>query len=164
MLISEALEIDLYESRKRYPLLYRGDVRVYVPFPLNKVVYLPLCTTKQRYGRRIWFICEYCNRKVKRLYVVPVYTTNAGIIACRTCHGLKYDSQYRKDVVSRREMIERKLLRFHRQKRQLWYGEKHTQFGKRYFKLKEKHKEVYKEIHEDFQKMRVKLGMPPPVR
>ena len=38
-------------------------------------------------GKRPWFQCGYCGRRVVRLYIVE------GVFACRHCHRLGYASQ-----------------------------------------------------------------------
>ena len=38
-------------------------------------------------GRRLWFQCGYCARRVLRLYIV------GGVFACRHCHRLGYESR-----------------------------------------------------------------------
>ena len=38
-------------------------------------------------GKRPWFSCEHCGRRVLRLYVL------GGVFACRHCHRLGYESQ-----------------------------------------------------------------------
>ena len=38
-------------------------------------------------GKRLWFQCEYCGRRVIRLYVI------GRVFACRHCHRLGYESQ-----------------------------------------------------------------------
>jgi hypothetical protein len=52
-----------------------------------------LATTRPNYGgTRYWFKCPHCNRRVRKLYA----GAGIGVLACRTCFGLVYDSQYRK--------------------------------------------------------------------
>ena len=38
-------------------------------------------------GKRLWFQCGYCARRVLRLYIV------GGVFACRNCHRLGYESR-----------------------------------------------------------------------
>ena len=40
-------------------------------------------------GRRVWFKCPYCNRRVGCLYI-PFYSDK---VLCRQCHNLAYSSQ-----------------------------------------------------------------------
>jgi hypothetical protein len=54
--------------------------------PHPSVQYLSLDTTPCNYGgRRVWFICPQCGRRVAILYGTP--------FACRHCHQLDYRSQ-----------------------------------------------------------------------
>lgn len=49
---------------------------------------IPLVSTATNFGgRRLWFECLSCRRRCRILYGGRVYR-------CRTCHGLKYESQY----------------------------------------------------------------------
>jgi hypothetical protein len=43
-------------------------------------------------GRRWWFRCPTCSRKVAQVYQRP----EGGVFACRTCHGLTYRSRQRR--------------------------------------------------------------------
>jgi len=47
-------------------------------------------TTGLRGGRRLWFTCPTCPRRVGVLY-----HTDGLPFRCRTCYGLAYPSQYR---------------------------------------------------------------------
>lgn len=125
MLISEAIEIDLRDCMKHG--LWREDnkVRSYAPIP---PIYLPITYTNQKYGVRTWFVCPYCKRRVSKLYAVSRH------IACRHCLDLRYDSQYKKDPRSQYAIKEQKLLKYDSQKRLLWYDDRLTQFGRRYFR------------------------------
>ncbi len=145
-LLTEAIEIDLYEHLKRDPFRFNGQIRVGLPPPYNQNVFLPLCNTGQRYGRRIWFWCKGCNRRTSKLYIWSSYDYAKNYIVCRLCMHLKYASQYSPDTVSRREMNERKLGRLEKQKRRLWYNDKPTQFGRQYYKLKEEAVNIRQEI------------------
>lgn len=78
-------------------------------------------------------------------------------VACRHCLKLKYDSQYRKDVYGKRDWNEFRIQRYHRQKRRFWYGDKHTQFGRRYYKLREEQDIISREISEDLRLAAAKL-------
>lgn len=53
--------------------------------------YIKLTYTKSNLGKGyvFWFICKYCNRRVKYLYFPP----NSTLLACRNCHRLTYDKQ-----------------------------------------------------------------------
>ncbi len=150
-LISDVTEIDLYDCLLQDPFRHFGQIRAYIPYPYNQTVYLSLSNTKQRYGRRTWFLCSHCGKRVSKLYVI------GGNIACRHCFGLKYDSQYRKDPLSRMSVKERKLARYESQKRRFWYAGSLTQFGKRYYKHREDMEAINQEVIEYFQKMDSKL-------
>lgn len=41
-------------------------------------------------GRRWWWLCPACGKRVELLYLPP----GRDRLACRTCHGLRYRSQY----------------------------------------------------------------------
>ena len=53
-------------------------------------------------GRRWWFICPYCRRRVRKLYAVVKDRS----FACRVCRALVYRSQYQKVPRSLEEMID----------------------------------------------------------
>lgn len=40
-------------------------------------------------GRRLWFLCPACNRRVGKIYLPP----DAVLFACRLCHALAYRSR-----------------------------------------------------------------------
>lgn len=131
-LVTDAVEIDLYECLKRDPFRHYGQIRAYVPPPYNQVVYLPLTRTMQKYGHRAWFLAPCCKRRTSKLYV------GGRIVACRHCLDLKYASQYRSnDWFYLRAMNEKKLARLEKQKRRLWYADKPTQFGRQFYRLRE---------------------------
>ena len=50
--------------------------------------YIATAWTPCRFGgKRLWFQCGYCARRVLRLYIV------GGVFACRHCHRLGYESR-----------------------------------------------------------------------
>jgi hypothetical protein len=67
-LITDVAEIDLYECRKYVRTLSNGELRAYLPKPYSGYVYTPMCRTKQRYGRRLWFLAPCCHRRVSKSY------------------------------------------------------------------------------------------------
>ena len=123
--IDEVPEIDIHNCVKH--CLWLEDLKV-LTWGQVPPTYLPITLTNQRYGTRIWFECHNCNRRVTKMYYVR------GRYACRHCFGLKYRSQYKKDAVTKRNLLIGKLSRYDEQKRTLWYGGYKTQFGKRYYK------------------------------
>lgn len=140
MFTEQVIEIDLYTRlRQERSFVRYGELEellVLIPH-IGKSIVLPLTNTRQRYGRRMSFICRHCNHRVQKLYVqVWQFNTGRWAVACRRCHQLKYTSQYRKDQISKREASEYKLKRLESQKRRYWYGDEHTQFGVRYQKLR----------------------------
>ncbi len=146
-LLTEVIEIDLYECMKYDQIRNDGQIRVYLPQPYQPFTYVPLWQTKQRLGNRIWFWCKGCNRRTSKLYLWSSYGYARNSIACRHCLGLKYASQYSPDTVSRRAMNERKLERLKKQERRLWYDGKPTQFGRQFYKLREESKKIREDIH-----------------
>ena len=128
-LITDPIEIDLYECMKYDRIRNGGQIRAYIPPPYHQHVYLQLCRTQQWYGWRLWFLAKCCGRRTSKLYAYGVY------LACRHCLELKYPSQYRKDMFGQSIMNIHKLNRLMKQKRRLWYGDKPTQFGRQYCKL-----------------------------
>lgn len=145
MFLDQVIEIDLYTHLRRVRFIeasesYQTMEDLFVLIPqLGRSVVLPLRPSIQGYGTRMAFQCQYCNRKVQKLYLHPGhydYTNKHYPIACRNCHKLKYVSQYRKGDFHKREVAEYKLKRLEGQKRRYWYGDNRTQFGKRWQKLK----------------------------
>jgi len=128
-LITDPVEIDLYECMKYDRIRNNGQIRAYIPPPYNQHVYLQLCRTRQWHGWRTWFLAKCCGRRTSKLYTYGVH------LACRHCLELKYPSQYRKDAFGQMIMSIHKLNRIKKQKRRLWYSDKPTQFGKQYYKL-----------------------------
>lgn len=145
LLISNEIEIDLRDCLTHDPFRFNGEVRAYLPSPYNQHAYLPLAKTQQRFGQRTWFLCTSCNRKVGKLYAL------GRLIACRHCHNLRYDSQYRKNPVSKRSTVIRRLETLQKHKRRLWYGDKPTQFGKRLHRLREDVDRLNKEVLEYYE-------------
>jgi hypothetical protein len=139
---NEAIEIDLWECLKYDPFRHAGKVRAYIPHPYNQHAYLPLTRTRQRHGWRTWFVCGFCGRRAGKLYVIM---TN---VACRHCHNLRYASQYRKDSFSRRGIVKDKIERLQKQKRRLSYGSGLTQFGRRYYALRQKQDTLNDDVRE----------------
>lgn len=158
-LITEAVEIDLYEHLKLDPFRHYGQIRVGLPHPYNQNVYLPLCNSRQRYGRRIWFLCTGCNRKTSKLYVWSSYDYARNSIACRYCLDLKYASQYSSDAISKRDMNKRKFERLTKQKRRLWYAGKPTQFGRQFYKLREEQKQISEQRLAETQNLVARYGL-----
>lgn len=131
-LVTDEVEIDLYECMKYDPFRHNGQIRAYIPLPYNQIVYLSLTRTKQRYGYRIWLVAPCCQRRTSKLYAA------GRAVACRYCLDLKYASQYRSsDWFYLSAMNEKKLERLQRQKRRLWYAGKPTQFGRQFYRLRE---------------------------
>ncbi len=151
MFTDRVIEVDLYTRlrQERSFVRYQDLEELVVLIPqIRRTVVLPLTSTRQRYGRRIWFLCHYCNRRVQKLYVQP-WKVNANFpIACRNCHQFRYLSQYRKDAAGRREASQYKLDRLEKQKRRFWYGDKPTQFGRQHQKLKEETKTFWDVVQE----------------
>lgn len=152
-LITEEIEIDLYECMKYDQMRNNGHIRAYIPPPYHQHVYLPLTRTRQRLGWRIWFYTPCCNRRTTKLYVW------GRSIACRQCVDLKYASQYRKDPDSKLEMTERKIQRLEKQKRRYWYDGRPTQFGRQYYKLRDEEKQLRHESSEAFSQKVASLRM-----
>lgn len=154
MFTEPAIEIDIYTYLRQQPKFIRYDQLedLYVLIPgLRRAVTLPIKCHIQYHGNRMMFRCNYCNRQLQKLYVLPNrydFQRNQWIIACRSCHGLKYSSQYRKDRVSRRDVAQYKVNRLESQKRRYWYGDRRTQFGERYQKLREETKTFWEVLAE----------------
>jgi hypothetical protein len=55
-----------------------------------------VATTPNFGGRRYWYLCPHCGQRVRKLYEAD----GTSFPACRTCLGLQYESQYRKDAES----------------------------------------------------------------
>jgi hypothetical protein len=127
ILITDAVEIDLFECLKYDQMRNNGILHTYLPQPYEGYVDVQLCWTRVRYGRRIWFQAPCCQKRTSKLYIY------GNRLACRQCLDLKYPSQYRKDAFSRSMMTQRKLQRL--QKRRLWHGDSLTRFGFQYRKL-----------------------------
>jgi len=141
MFTENVIEIDLYTNLRKQrfivPTKYTDleELYIYIPPPVGFSVALPLRFTNQRIGQRAWFLCRYCDRRVQRLYVHPFHRNDKHFpIACRRCHQLKYDSQYKKDILSKRWRLIQKMEKYRSQKRRLGYGSYPTQFGMRYRK------------------------------
>lgn len=65
--------------------------------------FIPLQFSACRYGgSRLWFICPKCGKKVAIIYVDTV-------VACRSCLGLRYQSEYEDDI-SRLQSKVRKIF------------------------------------------------------
>ena len=158
-LITDALEIDLYECLKRDPFRFNGEIRASLPPPFNQNIYLPLCNTRQRYGRRIWFWCKNCNRRTSKLYLWSSYGYVANHLACRNCLNLKYASQYRTDWYGLSEMNKLKLERLAKQERRLWYDGKPTQFGRQYYKLREAKNRITEQRQAETQNLVARYGL-----
>lgn len=152
LLQTDAIEIDLYEWLKYDRIRNLGQLRAFIPAPYNSIIYLQLASTRQRYGRRIWFLCA-CNRRTTKLYVFM------GHLGCRHCLDLKYASQYSRDIVNRREMNERKMKRLEKQRRRLWYNLKPTQFGRQFYKLRDEEMKIAEAIRADLQASNAKFGI-----
>jgi hypothetical protein len=60
-------------------------------------------STRQRLGKRWWFICAYCARRVGKLYFVKV--KDGEVMGCQKCFGLSYPSQYQHRCPRRDEAI-----------------------------------------------------------
>lgn len=151
MLTDQFIEIDLYARLRQEPrfMCYDTLEELVVLIPhLRRTVALPLASTQQRYGRRMWFLCRYCNHRVQKLYIQPRHFNAGYPIACRKCHRFKYLSQYRKDAISRCDVSKYKLARLESQKRRYWYSDRPTQFGRRYQKLREETKTFWDIIAE----------------
>jgi hypothetical protein len=58
-------------------------------------------------GRRWWFLCPSCGRRVGKLYLPP----NEKIFACRLCHGLTYRSSQTSHKGVKRMLKDPGLLR-----------------------------------------------------
>jgi hypothetical protein len=57
-------------------------------------LHVELTTTTPYYGGlRYWFVCPSCHRRSGMLY-----STGLRVYACRRCHGLVYECQYRKSA------------------------------------------------------------------
>lgn len=154
MFTEPVIELDIYTYLRKEPSFTRfdelEDLRVLIP-TAGKSVTLPLRSSVQRHGNRMHFICSYCNRQVQKLYVHPNrydHQRQIWIVACRSCHGLKYSSQYEKDGYSKRCVAKYKLFRLEKQNRRYWHGDERTQFGKRYEKLRNETKTFWDIIAE----------------
>lgn len=65
--------------------------------------FIPLQFSACRYGgSRLWFICPKCGKRVAIIYVDTV-------VACRSCLGLRYQSEYEDDI-SRLQSKVRKIF------------------------------------------------------
>ena len=65
--------------------------------------FIPLQFSACRYGgSRVWFICPKCGRRAAFIYVDTV-------VACRSCLGLHYQSEYEDDI-SRLQSKTRKIF------------------------------------------------------
>jgi hypothetical protein len=124
----EVIEIDINDCLRHDPWRFNGQVRTYAPI---SPAYIPITSTRQKYGYRLWFVCTHCNRRVGKMYAMWNY------IACRQCLGLKYRVQYQKDIYTKHKLAKNKILRYEHQKRKMTYANKPTQFGRRYLNYKE---------------------------
>lgn len=125
----EVIEIDVNDCLRHDPWRFNGQVRTYAPI---SPAYIPITSTRQRYGYRLWFVCTHCNRRVGKMYAVW------NNIACRHCLGLKYRVQYQKNKYTDYALAMRKIARYQTQKRRMLYASKPTQFGRRNLKYLEK--------------------------
>lgn len=122
--IDEVPEIDIHNCVKHGLWLEDRRVRTWGQVPPT---YLPITLTNQRFGKRIWFVCSHCDRRITKMYFMR------GVYACRHCLGLRYRSQYEKDAATKRNLLRRKIHRYNEQDRRLWHGGYKTQFGTRYY-------------------------------
>jgi len=152
-LITEEVEIDLYECLKYDPFRHYGQIRAYVRPPYNQTVHLPLTKTRQQIGNRLWFLAPCCQRRTSKLYAA------SGVVACRDCLGLKYASQYKKKADFRLDMNRLKLARLEKQKRRLWYADKLTQFGRQFYSLREEREKLEEQASTELRITLAKLGM-----
>lgn len=155
MFTEPVVEVDIYTYLRQQPKFVRydqlDDLYLFLPAPISRSVTLPIKCGPNYLGNRMYFRCNYCNRQVQKLYVHLQrydYARQSWLIACRSCNGLKYTSQYRKDKVSKREVAQYKLARLERQRRRYWYGDRRTQFGERYQKLREETKTFWEVLAE----------------
>ncbi len=152
-LITEEVEIDLYECLKYDPFRHKGQIRAYVRPPYNQTIYLSLARTRQQLGYRLWFLAPCCQRRMSKLYAA------GGVVACRYCLGLKYASQYKKNADFRLDMNRLKLARLEKQKRRLWYADKPTQFGRQFYGLREEQEKLQEQASAELRTTLAKLGM-----
>lgn len=148
MFTDQVIEIDLYTNLRKQRFVTPDEsyatmeeLWLHIPHPIGRSTSLPLRSTRQRYGLRMSFLCQYCKRRVQKLYVHPRHYNGTNYpIACRKCHQLSYASQYQKDDFSKLQLSQYKLARLEQQKRRYWYCDRPTQFGRRYQKLREETK------------------------
>lgn len=152
-LITEEVEIDLYECLRYDPFRHYGQIRAYVQPPYNQTVYLPLARTRQLYGYRLWFLAPCCQIRTSKLYAV------GSVVACRHCLDLKYASQYKKNADFRLDMNRLKLARLEKQRRRLWYADKLTQFGRQFYSLREEQVKLEEQARTELQTTLAKLVM-----
>lgn len=152
-LITEEVEIDLYECLRYDPFNHYGQIRAYVRPPYSQTVYLPVTRTRQLYGYRLWFLAPCCQIRTSKLYAV------GSAVACRHCLNLKYASQYRKKADFRLDMNRLKLARLQNQRRRYWYGDKPTQFGRQFYSLREEQVKLEEQARAELQTTLTKLGM-----
>jgi hypothetical protein len=68
---------------------------------------LRFTSTEQRLGRRLWFLCPYCHRRVGKLYFVKL--TFHEVMGCQQCLGLTYPSKARHKCPGDRAIVEGKV-------------------------------------------------------
>lgn len=112
---------------------HQSRIQLSIGEPYNTSVSLAITATTPFYGgQRYWIVCPElsCSRRTTDLYVQD------GIVACRKCLYLKYETQYySKDTIYGACLAIIQAGELEQSGRRLWYDGKPTRTGRRYLKL-----------------------------
>jgi len=85
-------------------LIYRTSPRVGEWRDVNELI--PFTTTPTQFGgQRFWFTCPSCQKRCRIIY-------GGSYFRCRSCHGLRYESQYENAtsrIASQRHKLRKRL-------------------------------------------------------
>lgn len=139
MFMEQVIEIDLDKNLRKERCDPGEQICIYVPFTYKQSMYFTLRRVRSRFGgERRYFVCRYCNKNKLKLYTL-MHSRTPSPIACRQCHGLKYDSQYGSQIPPvKLARIRSKMLPLF-EDQLLIYGGRPTIYGKRIQKLAQKY-------------------------
>lgn len=152
-------EIDIDECWRIYPFVGRpGFCRAYVPPPFNQAIYVQARSTRQRFGFRKHFVCQYCNKNRKKLYVFPNRRIGMYDLKCRECLKLRYECQYDKAPFGRLSYVEKQIKTIYDREYPIETVEGNlTQHGLRLMSLSQKRVRLEKKQDQYFEDMKAKF-------
>lgn len=96
------------EARTLYFDDHKHDIMAFVPVRLEPPgIPLRFEATQQLKGKRLWFVCPWCERRVGKLFRVKTKLYLFPIWGCQKCLGLSYPSQAEHKTLARDAAISR---------------------------------------------------------